>query len=1002
MEHSTTRRMRRGRAPMTTGPGRKPGAAAALTALSGLLLLPSSPMVWGASASGAMHGWGWSTAAAGALLLAQQPARNQPASGGSGAGGTSGTGGAGQDGGGGDGGDGAEIDLFGDGGGSDWLFSGSEQESGGDVGGQENGGGDGNDIFGGQPASGGGDGVPGTRGTGNGAGEGALLGSSDGIEEGDLFPLAFTTDMKVGDLIEQLHDLTGKPITHAPAVDGMSIPIVNGRAMNRQDALNLITVALFEAGVGVVDRGSYIALMQLTQINSGFAPLIGPDQSLANRRDVGMIAEKVYQVRFGRAQALREALADSLPLNAKYSVDDSSNQIVVLYNIGTLKRIEALIKALDVPDASQVMRTFRLQYADATEIAEQIVQLYGASQDQQSGGGNLFQPVRGRGGQQRQDGGVTQTAELKVVYNRRHNSVTVLAEPEIVEQIERNILEEWDVPVSVDGLTTRIYTLVNSDVIKVRDLLQAQFAEDEESTGTAEVGLTNQRNTRLGGGASRSATDANAENPRLNSLGGQFSFIADEDKNRLIVTARSPLYLEYMDSLIRELDAALDPTLPFIYELKYAHAEQLAIILNLLLAERGAGGSGLASTPDELSQPSFFNQDGGTGTTTGTTETAEEQTFWWQSGRQPEDERELSPVIGRVRIVPYPRQNALLVLTPPDKRSSLEQLIAQLDRPGRQVLLKATVVEVGVNDELELGTRWGSSNAIFDDRNPDNQIRLLSNVEAEEQGILGDLFDTSVLGLNFNLNASLQALKRDTDVTVLLNPKIQTSDNEEAILFDGQEVPFITNTQVTDTGQVINSFEYRPVGISLIARPRITVEGDVDMRISLELSSVVPGQVLFGGFILDRRQTTTKVTVSSGETIVLSGILRDEDNEIIRKVPILGDIPIINFFFRSKTMSTERTEIVAFITPIIVGEGSGRTSVSDDDRRMLDAARERGATYDPGVYDPVVPSDLTPGVDDGTGGPAAPSTGDAPREVEPEYETSDEARRYRPRDRERD
>ncbi|MFW5652740.1 MAG: secretin N-terminal domain-containing protein, partial [Planctomycetota bacterium] len=437
-----------------------------------------------------------------------------------------------------DGGTGAG--LFGGGNDGDWLMGGASEQPDEATGSDNGGGGMFGDPGRGEEAQNGN-----ARGNGNAAGGGGggdgdgggsandtqMLGSSTGIETEDLFPVAFSSDMKVGDLIEQLHELTGKPITHAPAVDGMSIPIVNGQAMSRDDALNLITIALFEAGVGVVDRGSYIALMQLTQINSGFAPLIGPDQSLRNRRDVGMIAEKVYQVRFGRAQALREALADSLPLNAKYSVDESSNQIVVLYNIGTLKRIEALIEALGVPDASQVMRTFRLQYADAREIAEQIVQLYGAGDEQGGGGGgNLFQPVRrGRGAQQSNDN-VAQTADLKVVYNRRHNSVTVLAEPEVIGQVEENIVEEWDIPVSTAGLTSKIYTLLNSDVIKVRDLLQAQFAEDEEATGEVGTQITNARTTRRAGGASRSATDANAENPSLNALAGQFSFIADEDK----------------------------------------------------------------------------------------------------------------------------------------------------------------------------------------------------------------------------------------------------------------------------------------------------------------------------------------------------------------------------------------------------------------------------------------------------------------------------------------
>src|SRR5690606_36442950 len=141
---------------------------------------------------------------------------------------------------------------------------------------------------------------------------------------------------------------------------------------------------------------------------------------------------------------------------------------------------------------------------------------------------------------------------------------------------------------------------------------------------------------------------------------------------------------------------------------------------------------------------------------------------------------------------------------------------------------------------------------------------------------------------------------------------------QEAYFFDGQDVPFITNSNTTDIGGITQSFDYKQVGVVLNVRPRITAERAVDMEINLELSSIVPGQTLFGGFILDRRQTTTKVIVENGQTIVLSGILTDSESRIKRGIPLLSELPLIGDLFAAHENTKRTSELVAFITPIVV------------------------------------------------------------------------------------
>ncbi|MEM1424137.1 MAG: secretin N-terminal domain-containing protein, partial [Planctomycetota bacterium] len=313
-------------------------------------------------------------------------------------------------------------------------------------------------------------------------------------------------------------------------------------------------------------------------------------------------------------------------------------------------------------------------------------------------------------------------------------------------------------------------------------------------------------------------------------------------------------------------------------------------------------------------------------------------TFWWQNGQDPGDARPSSSLIGRIRIVPVWRQNAVLVTAPPEFRQSVTDLVRQLDQPGRQVLLKAVVAEISLEDALALGLRWSSEN--ISPNLQDNAFSVGTTTTGQQNNLLPGLFDTSVLDVNADLNLILQALDQDTDLNILSEPKIFTSDNQEAEFFDGQDIPFVTDSQTTDQGTVTNTTEYRAVGIQLSARPRITPNRDVDLRVNLELSSIQPTLTATGQFIVDRRETTTQLIVGDGQTVVISGILRSEDREVVRKIPFFGDIPLLGALFTSTETETEKTELVAFITPFVIENQEDLERVNSPFLSRLEALRE--------------------------------------------------------------
>ena len=413
----------------------------------------------------------------------------------------------------------------------------------------------------------------------------------------------------------------------------------------------------------------------------------------------------------------------------------------------------------------------------------------------------------------------------------------------------------------------------------------------------------------------------------------------------MIVVAKSPDNITAIDKIIEQLDQPQTVGLPSVVELKHANAEDLAEQLNALLAADGTlaqvrrAESGLTETQAAASPFASTTTTDQNGATTDTV-SASNLAFWWQRSRVTNEttKRNASNLIGNIRIVPVWRQNALLVVAPPEYKQSIVEMIDSLDRPGRQVLISAILASVSMDDATALGFRWSSQT--ITPTNGDNSVSLTNGFQGSNTGFADSLFDSSVLQSNLNLNLLLQALAEKTAVSVLSEPKIFTSDNQEATFFDGQDIPFISDSQTTDQGNQIQSFDYKAVGIALRARPRITVNGDVDLRVNVELSSIVPGQTLFGGFIVNRRETTTQLIIKDRQTVVISGIMRQEDSDITRKVPILGDIPVLRLLFKSKEKTKTNSELLIFITPIVVNNTGENDALNEPYRERLEMLKD--------------------------------------------------------------
>jgi type II secretory pathway component GspD/PulD (secretin) len=212
-----------------------------------------------------------------------------------------------------------------------------------------------------------------------------------------------------------------------------------------------------------------------------------------------------------------------------------------------------------------------------------------------------------------------------------------------------------------------------------------------------------------------------------------------------------------------------------------------------------------------------------------------------------------------------------------------------------------------------------------------------------------------VPGFNFiftpgNSNITIDALSRITDVEVLSSPSLVVQDNSEAVLTVGDEVPLVTRTSQTvdDPGApIVANIEYRETGVILEVRPRINTNNVVTLEVSQEVSRV--DEIVARADqnpIIAQRRITSKVNVTSGQTVVLGGLIQDGTTRGTSKVPVLGDVPVLGNLFRSTDNQSQRTELIVFITPRVIRNSEDAREISEELRARMRAAQPLGTDFD--------------------------------------------------------
>lgn len=607
------------------------------------------------------------------------------------------------------------------------------------------------------------------------------------------------------------------------------------------------------------------------------------------------------------------------------TANDRSNSLIILSSEANYKAIERIVTTLDTEDAQEkTMHLFPLKNADAEDVAKQLKELV-ADQDKSRSRYFYFEP---------QDNSKS-GKKMSVVADRRRNTLIVQAPPSQIESIGK-MIRALDEPVGGESLAPRIYPLKFVGAVDIEDVLNELFLKK-----------TQQRSYYF--------FDDNPEPTADRDVGrlyGKVRITSEPYSNAIIVTANSLESLRAVEEVLKQLDApspAGEST--FRTNLKYAKATDVANSLNILFAKVGSPGLRPVTQPGQPQQPQQQQDQGAFDQSQNSTplerEVKEDLYFPWLGG-QPENQRsgdgksatrQVSDLVGRVRVVPDHRSNSLLISANVHFFPQVLKLIEELDAPTPQVLIEARIVEVSSDLMDRYGVRWspdGSKTFSPDDydnsiiastkgnyqkgfggvntvNTPSSSVASAAKVGQQLANLKSGVLDSTV-----SLDVLIQFLKRNTEASVLAEPQINIEDNETGKLFVGSQVPFVTQSLTPQTGGLSQGYKYKEVGIILEVIPHINVTGTVALKIRIESSSIVPGQTVSGNAIIDTRTFKTDMTATSGDTLVLGGILQKQMSETIRKTPFLGDIPGLGWAFKKKEKSVKDVELLVFLRPRVI------------------------------------------------------------------------------------
>lgn len=685
----------------------------------------------------------------------------------------------------------------------------------------------------------------------------------------------------IDDVLRFLADASGKIVFKDSSVS-TSLTIRNQNRIPVSQAIKLVQTILSFKGYALVETDDALIVTSTAEAKSRRSTKVTVGKDLASIPQGKEIITHIFPLENVDAVRIREELQ---PLfgggTTTLIANGDTNSLIVVDEADNIRRIAQIVNLMDrnLTDAVNV-EVIRLQYADANEVARYLTELFRPDQQdrpQQQQPGPMGAAAAG----QQRSSLAQLRGRVRFAADQRSNSLLVYASPANMKPI-REIIDQIDVNLA-PRTEYRIIALDFADATSLSDQLN-QLVDPNAATNRARGFFG------FGGGGNNNNTERGLQD---------YKVVPDVRTNSLIVTAPVDA-IESIERLAKQLDKPSQVRdVVRVFQLQNAIASEVATTLrNLFLGTQGQGnlGFGLFGGGNRTQIPPGSPLD----------------------------------LLRQVTIVPNDQTNQLLISGPSQTFPVIESLLTTtgegLDRRLPQVFIEVVIADITLDDINKFGVEW---NAIAGSSRFGTNFGL-TDPTADTTG-----FRYSIVSKN--IQATVQALRQENKVKVVSTPHVMVTDNSPAVITIGERIPYAGQTSVT-SGIATTETAFEDVSITLNVTPHISPGNNILMDIDqvvnslIEFIQVAPGQL--APRTTNRRAGTT-VIVENNQTVVLGGIISNDDKRNVFKVPILGDIPLLGQLFRNTTRSTTRTELVVFLTPHIVRETGDAEEIRSYERSRL-------------------------------------------------------------------
>jgi general secretion pathway protein D len=525
-----------------------------------------------------------------------------------------------------------------------------------------------------------------------------------------------------------------------------------------------------------------------------------------------------------------------------------------------------------------------------------------------------------------------------------------------------------DVPPA--ATSTEFIQLIRADAERVTDTLNKLLENQQKGTGSQTPGAPGNVQVNYAAGSSGIA-------------GLQAQLVADARTNRILVVSR-PQNMAQLRSLIQSFDQANVAEKPLEYKLRYVSAGDVLPVLKDLLSEtpeQGGTGGPSGTSGGQQQQPSqqravSSSTPSSPSTYTGGYSQTNNTAGGMQQGQDllQDPNEELGPqsiVVGKTRVISDAKDNKIIVIGPPESIQKVRMLLERLDQRPQQVYLATVIGNLTLNGETDLGVDWAQtfkkisgaqSGVATANLNSSVNGQSIIGTGANNSGVVnpGAILSTAMIpglqGLAIYgkigdaLSVFIRALDTRSHFTILARPAVYTANNKRAVISNGQQVPIpgtsLSNVPTTTTGttagsvaSVESTVQYEDVELRLEVIPLINSNNEVTLKIA-QINNTLGSNVNISGNevpIINSQRLTTTVTVPSGATVVLGGLIQDEIQKTDNGIPYVDNIPYLGHLFKYSTRVKNRTELLIFIQPTIVDNNidAYRASLKEEKRSVV-------------------------------------------------------------------